>query len=52
VICRPSTIGDCFAETPIPAGPISDEAADAIARILWEAVEDNTDRQAEQGGAP
>jgi hypothetical protein len=34
-----ATLPELFADTPVPNGPISDEAADAIAAILWAAWE-------------
>jgi len=37
----PALLPELFAETPIPAGPISDEAAEAIALLLWAAAESN-----------
>jgi hypothetical protein len=45
VICIPAQLPELFAETPIPRDPISDEAADAIARLLWEAAEGNSEHQ-------
>jgi hypothetical protein len=51
VIAPADTLADAFAETPIPTGPISDAAADIIARILWEAAEgDDEQAAAGQGG--
>jgi hypothetical protein len=46
MICSPDKLPQIFAETPIPRGAISAEAADAIARLLWEAAEN--DMQVEQ----
>ncbi|MFZ1936394.1 MAG: hypothetical protein WCB27_15620 [Thermoguttaceae bacterium] len=45
MICAPALLPEVFAETPIPAGPISDEAAEAIARLLWDAAEDDSEHQ-------
>ena len=45
MICAPAMLPDIFAGTPVPVGPISDEAADAIARLLLEAVEDDGEQQ-------
>jgi hypothetical protein len=39
MICVPSNLPAIFAGTPVPAGPISTEAVEAIARILWDAAE-------------
>jgi hypothetical protein len=44
MICAPALLPELFTETPIPAGPISTEAADAIARLLWEAAEGDDER--------
>jgi hypothetical protein len=46
VICAPALLPDIFAETPVPAGPISDEAAEAIARLLWQAAAEEAEQQA------
>jgi hypothetical protein len=43
-----ASVQDAFANTPIPAFPISDTAADTIALILWRAWE--RDQQAKQDG--
>jgi hypothetical protein len=45
MICIPAQLPDLFSETPIPAGPISTEAADVIARLLWDAAEDDEQSQ-------
>ena len=53
MICAPALLPELFAQTPIPAGPISDEAADAIALLLWQSVEGKVANHAndrEQGG--
>jgi hypothetical protein len=50
MICAPGQLPELFAATPVPAGRISDEAAEAIARLLLEAVENEINRPAEQGG--
>jgi hypothetical protein len=39
MICAPALLSELFDAPPIPAGPISTEAADAIALLLWEAAE-------------
>jgi hypothetical protein len=49
VIYLPATLPELFADTPVPNGPISDEAADAIAAILWAAWEQDR-HQADDGG--
>ena len=45
MICAPALLPELFAETPIPAGPISTEAADAIALLLWTAAESDGQTQ-------
>ena len=53
MICAPALLPELFAETEIPTGPISEAAADLIARILWDAAEGNEEQQASgkgQGG--
>ena len=53
MICAPALLPELFAETPIPARPISDEAAEAIALLLWQTVEDKVANRAavrKQGG--
>jgi hypothetical protein len=40
MICAPALLPQLFVETPIPDGAISDEAANAIAALLWQAAED------------
>jgi hypothetical protein len=46
VIALPATVASAFAQTAVPSGPISDAAARAIARLLWDAAE--ADLQGEQ----
>jgi hypothetical protein len=41
MICAPALLPALFVETPIPAGPISDEAARLIAALLWAAAEED-----------
>jgi hypothetical protein len=39
VICEPALLPAIFGEEPEPSGAVSDSAADAIARLLWDAAE-------------
>ena len=47
MICAPAQLPELFAEMPVPAGPISTEAADAIARLLWSQAERDDANQEE-----
>jgi hypothetical protein len=47
MICAPAQLPELFAETPVPSGPISAEAADAIARLLWAVGEGGQSDQAD-----
>ena len=47
---RPAQLPKLFAETPIPAGPISPEAAEAVAQLLWEAAESDEEQRAGNNG--
>ena len=49
MIAPATTLADAFVETDVPAGPISDQAADALARLLWAAAGDGEDQAGEQG---
>ena len=47
MIAASAQLPELFADTPIPAGPISTEAADAIARLLWTQAERDDAHQEE-----
>jgi hypothetical protein len=47
MICAPALLPELFVESPIPADPISDEATEAIARLLWAAAENDSKPQLE-----
>ena len=53
MICRADTLPAAFAATKIPSGPITDAAADAIARLLWARAERDlaAEAEADQAGA-
>ena len=54
MISVPNTLPAIFADSEVPAGPITDEAAEALAALLWAVAEEELlNEQAErqsQGG--
>jgi len=49
MICAPALLPELFTETPVPRGPISDEAAEAIALLLWTAAECDLQEEFSEG---
>jgi hypothetical protein len=48
MICAPALLPELFAESPVPAGPITDQAAEMIAWLLLEATKGDGEQAANQ----